>query len=75
VDLNPVNVADDTERLWLRALVWPENQRAADLLTAALDSVAGEPPAMISCPESLIDLYLVSLAGAESEGCSPRSDR
>jgi hypothetical protein len=48
VDLNPVDVTDETERLWLRALVWPENHQEAGLLTAALDSVASEPPAIVA---------------------------
>jgi len=48
IDLNPVNVTDIRERLWLRALVWPENQHEADLLAAALESVAKDPPTIIA---------------------------
>jgi hypothetical protein len=48
VDLDPVNAADPRERLWLRALVWPESQEEADLLTAALASVAPDPPVVIA---------------------------
>jgi hypothetical protein len=48
VDLNPVDVTDASERLWLRALVWPEDQAEAALLTAALECVAGDPPAIIA---------------------------
>ena len=48
VDLHPVPAADAVERLWLRALVWPENQHAADLLMAALESVAAEPPTIVA---------------------------
>jgi hypothetical protein len=57
VDLHPVPAADPAERIWLRALVWPENQHAADLLMAALESVAADPPAIVAgdainvCPE------------------------
>jgi hypothetical protein len=57
VDLHPVPATDPGERLWLRALVWPENQHAADLLMAALESVAADPPAIVAgdaisvCPE------------------------
>jgi hypothetical protein len=47
VDLNPVNVNESGERLWLRALVWPEDRHKADLLAAALDIVAKEPPEII----------------------------
>jgi hypothetical protein len=48
IDLNPIDVSDEHERLWLRALVWPENYREASLLTAALDVVAAEPPAIVA---------------------------
>lgn len=48
VDLSPVDVKDETERLWLRALVWPENHQEAGLLTAAAETVAGNPPAIVA---------------------------
>jgi hypothetical protein len=48
IDLNPVDVTDPSERLWLRALVWPENQHEADLLAAALESVASDPPTIVA---------------------------
>jgi hypothetical protein len=48
VDLHPVQVTDPDQRLWLRALIWPENRHEADLLTAALDSVAADPPAILA---------------------------
>ncbi len=44
VDLHPVNVADAEERLWLRALVWPEDQDDAAVLSAALDLAQQNPP-------------------------------
>jgi hypothetical protein len=48
VDLHPVPVTDPDQRLWLRALVWPENQHEADLLVAALHSVAADPPSILA---------------------------
>jgi len=48
IDLNPVDMTDPRERLWLRALVWPENQHEADLLSAALESVASDPPTIVA---------------------------
>jgi hypothetical protein len=57
IDLNPVDVTDASERRWLSALVWPENQHEADLLTAALESVAKDPPTIVAgdaidvCPQ------------------------
>lgn len=48
VDLHPVDATNPEERLWLRALVWPENQREAEQLFAALESVAADPPTIIA---------------------------
>jgi hypothetical protein len=48
IDLRPVDARDPSERLWLRALVWPEDQHKADLLAAALDVVAAEPPTILA---------------------------
>ena len=48
IDLNPVQVTEPSERPWLRALIWPENQHAATLLVAALEGVAADPPPMIA---------------------------
>lgn len=48
VDLNPVDVTDERERQWLRALVWPEQRRAAALLEAALDVARADPPTVIA---------------------------
>jgi hypothetical protein len=44
IDLNPVDATDPDERLWLRALVWPENTAHAVLQDAALRVVAAHPP-------------------------------
>ena len=44
VDLHPVDVTDPDERLWLRALVWPENTEQAALQDEALRVVADDPP-------------------------------
>ena len=48
IDLNPVPATDADQRRWLRALVWPENQADADLLEAALTSLAADPPTIIA---------------------------
>jgi hypothetical protein len=57
IDLHPVRASDPDQRRWLRALVWPENQDEAELLSAALGEVAADPPPVIAgdaidvCPE------------------------
>jgi hypothetical protein len=48
IDLNPIDATDPGERLWLRALVWPENNTQAALQDAALKVVAQNPPRTIA---------------------------
>jgi hypothetical protein len=48
IDLHPIDLADPGERLWLRALVWPEQRAAAALLDAAIDEAREERPAVIA---------------------------
>ncbi|MEV5754244.1 DUF2332 domain-containing protein [Actinoallomurus sp. NPDC052308] len=48
IDLHPVDVTDPDERLWLRALIWPENRAQADLQDAALRVVAADPPRTVA---------------------------
>jgi hypothetical protein len=44
IDLNPIDAGDPDERLWLRALIWPENLAQAALQDEALRAVAANPP-------------------------------
>lgn len=44
IDLNPFDASDPDQRLWLRALVWPEDTDKATTLSAALAMVANDPP-------------------------------
>jgi hypothetical protein len=48
VDLAPVDVTGPEQRRWLEALVWPDNAREAELLAAALDVVAADPPRIVA---------------------------
>lgn len=48
VDLNPIDATDPDERLWLRALIWPENTTQAALQDAALKVVAADPPRTVA---------------------------
>ncbi len=48
IDLSPIDVADPDERLWLRALIWPENGVQAVIQEEALRVVAADPPPMIA---------------------------
>ena len=44
VDLNPVDLSDDEEYLWMKALVWPDHPDRADLLRAARSIWLSNPP-------------------------------
>jgi hypothetical protein len=48
VDLNPIDATDPDERLWLQALIWPENTTQAALQDAALRVVAADPPRTVT---------------------------
>ncbi len=48
IDLNPIDAGDPDERLWLRALIWPENGAHARLQEEALRVVAADPPRVIT---------------------------
>jgi hypothetical protein len=48
IDLNPVDLADEAERAWLRALVWPEQREAAALLEAAIDEFQAHPATLLA---------------------------
>jgi hypothetical protein len=47
VDLAPVDASDPEERLWLRALVWPEHRDRFAQLATALDAIAASPPTIL----------------------------
>lgn len=44
VDLNPVDLGDGEEYLWMMALVWPDHPDRADLLRAARNIWIANPP-------------------------------
>lgn len=48
VDLHPVDATDPAQRLWLKALVWPEHRERFAQLEAALDVVAADPPRILA---------------------------
>lgn len=48
LDLHPIDAADAEQRLWLKALVWPEHVERFAELSAALDVVAVDPPEILA---------------------------
>ncbi|HEY7050734.1 MAG TPA: DUF2332 domain-containing protein [Mycobacterium sp.] len=52
IDLNPLDPTSDGDRLWLQALVWPEDTRKAELLRAAL-GIAVRNPAIVLAGDAI----------------------
>src|SRR5581483_7818022 len=48
LDLNPIDVRNSEEALWLRALVWPEHQERVKLLQRAIQLAKQQPPELIA---------------------------
>ena len=48
IDLNPVRLTDADESLWLRALIWPEHERRAAQLEAAIGLATEDPPTLVA---------------------------
>ncbi len=48
VDLNPVDIGDPDAVLWLRALIWPEHTRRAELLRAAVAQAQRNPSRILA---------------------------
>ena len=48
LDLNPVRLTDPDSALWLRALIWPEHERRAAQLEAAIGLAIDNPPTLIA---------------------------
>ncbi|MFT4157598.1 MAG: DUF2332 domain-containing protein [Microbacterium sp.] len=48
IDLFPLDAADERDRRWLQALVWPGEDGREQRITAALDITASDPPLLVS---------------------------
>lgn len=44
IDLHPLNACDPQHRIWLKALIWPENKERSELLDRALSIASLYPP-------------------------------
>lgn len=44
LDLNPLDVTDEADARWLRALVWPEHEERHELLDGAIEAARRNPP-------------------------------
>ncbi|MDQ5825152.1 MAG: DUF2332 domain-containing protein [Chloroflexota bacterium] len=47
VDLDPIDVRDPDQVLWLRAMIWPEHQDRAELLERAVAIAREDPPTLL----------------------------
>lgn len=48
VDLNPLDVRVEEDALWLRALIWPEHEKRAELLRNAMAVVRQQRPELLA---------------------------
>jgi len=48
IDLAPLDAAHPDDRHWLETLIWPEQHARRDLLRAALDIAAADPPLLVA---------------------------
>ena len=48
IDINPLDVGDERDVRWLRALIWPEHEDRRRLLEAAVKLARRDPPLLIS---------------------------
>jgi hypothetical protein len=48
LDLNPIDVRDHDAALWLRALVWPDEEGRAELLQQAVQVARHDPPTLLA---------------------------
>jgi len=47
LDLNPLDVSNEDDALWLQALLWAEHRDRANLLREAVELVRNEPPLLV----------------------------
>lgn len=48
LDLNPLDVRDEEDMRWLRALIWPEHVHRAEWLRRAVDAARRDPPPILA---------------------------
>jgi hypothetical protein len=68
-DINVVDVRHPDERLWLRALVWPEHRERAANLEAAMEVARLEPPQLLEGDGVELLPSLLDLAPADLTVC------
>ncbi|MBX3067618.1 MAG: DUF2332 domain-containing protein [Cryobacterium sp.] len=66
VDLNPLNVLNDTDVKWLETLVWPEQRDRLERVRLAIEIARLDPPRIIKADALLGLKQLLELAPSES---------
>ncbi len=69
IDLNPVDLSADDEVTWLRSLVWPENVKLHEQLSAAIGLAREHPPRVIRGDASDVLPRLLQEAPADRTLC------
>ncbi len=47
IDINPLDIRNEEDVAWLRALLWPEHTDRLELMNAAIEVVRSEPPELL----------------------------
>jgi hypothetical protein len=68
-DVNVIDVTDADERLWLRALVWPEHAERAANLEAAMEVARSAPPLLLEGDGVELLPSLLEMAPADLTVC------
>ncbi|MCH2185169.1 DUF2332 domain-containing protein [Myxococcota bacterium] len=69
VDLHPVDVMDDDEVLWLRALAWPDHPGRQERLTSAIGIARESPSALVEGDASVMLTELIGKAPEDATLC------
>ena len=69
IDLNPLDVRDQDEMDWLRALTWPDHTDRLDLLNAAIEVARQDPPNLVRGDVFELLPGLIARADPASEVC------
>ena len=69
IDLNPIDLHDPENVLWLRALVWPEHEKRDKQLERAIEVARKNPPEMVHGDALQVLPNLIRQVGDGSELC------
>lgn len=69
IDLNPLDVRDEDETVWLRSLVWPEHRERMKLLESAIEVARRDPPKLVRGEGAAMLASVAAEASADAALC------